>query len=356
MDVIRTAVAVVAAIDRPNRTDLVTRDGYLCQVRLAGKEKVAMLRNAVTSTVGVLLLLLLWPPSPVVAQKQSPLQVRVTGSCAEGSSIRVINTDGSVVCQVDTGAGVTSVTASSPLGSSGGTTPNISLSHFIIETEPGENTAIGVSALSSNTTGRLNTATGLGALSSNTTGLRNTATGYYALASNTTGSGNTAIGFGAGVTSNDLSNATAIGAAALVDASNKVRIGSTDVTVIEGQVAFTFPSDKSQKENFQPVDGEDVLRKIRGFNLASWNYIGHDPKEFRHYGPVAQEFFAAFGHDGIGTAGSPTTINSGDVAGILMSAVQELSKQNLELKARLDSLERLVTSDHTGRVLSVVEK
>jgi hypothetical protein len=50
-------------------------------------------------------------------------------------------------------------------------------------------------------------------------------------------------------------------------------------------------------------------------------------------------------HDGIGTAGSPTTINSGDLAGILMIAVQELAKkQNLELrsdnaaiKARLDT-------------------
>jgi hypothetical protein len=70
---------------------------------------------------------------------------------------------------------------------------------------------------------------------------------------------------------------------------------------------------------------------------------------------------AAFGHDGIGTAGSPTTINSGDLTGILMSAVQELAEQNLELrsdnaaiKARLDSLEQLIRSDH-GSVLSLVE-
>ena len=148
-----------------------------------------------------------------------------------------------------------------------------------------------------------------------------------------------------------------------MNVSNKIRLGDANVTVIEGQVAYTFSSDKTQKENFQPVDGEEVLRKLRGFNLTSWNYIGHDPKQFRHYGPVAQEFFAAFGHDGIGTAGSPTTINSGDLAGILMSAVQELANQNLELKsdnaamkARLDALERLVTSDHRNRVVSLVEK
>ena len=104
--------------------------------------------------------------------------------------------------------------------------------------------------------------------------------------------------------------------------------------MIEGQVAFTFGSDKTQKENFQPVDGEEVLGKIRGFELSSWNFIGHDPKKFRHYGPMAQDFFAAFGHDGLGQIGSETTINSGDLAGILMIAVQALEKRTAELKQK----------------------
>ena len=104
--------------------------------------------------------------------------------------------------------------------------------------------------------------------------------------------------------------------------------------MIEGQVAFTASSDKTKKENFQPVDGEEVLGKIRGFELSSWNFIGHDPKEFRHYGPMAQDFFAAFGHDGVGQIGSETTINSGDLAGILMIAVQALEKRTAELKQK----------------------
>ena len=119
-----------------------------------------------------------------------------------------------------------------------------------------------------------------------------------------------------------------------MNASNKVRLGSTQVTVIEGQVAFTFPSDKTQKENFQPVNGEEVLGKIRGFELSSWNFMGHDPKEFRHYGPMAQDFFAAFGQDGVGQIGSETTINSGDLAGILMIAVQALENRTAELKQK----------------------
>jgi hypothetical protein len=136
------------------------------------------------------------------------------------------------------------------------------------------------------------------------------------------------------VSAGNLTNATAIGAGAVVIGSNKIPLGNAAVTVIQGQVAFTASSDKTQKENFQPVDGEEVLGKIRGFELSSWNFIGHDPKEFRHYGPMAQDFFAAFGHDGVGQIGSETTINSGDIAGILMIAVQALGKRTAELKQK----------------------
>ena len=130
-----------------------------------------------------------------------------------------------------------------------------------------------------------------------------------------------------------MTNATAIGANAVVNASNKVRIGNSSVTVIEGQVAYTFSSDRNKKESFQPVDGEEVLRKIRQFNLTSWNYIGQDAKTLRHYGPMAQDFYEAFGHDAIGTVGTPTTINSGDMAGIMIIAIKALATENVQLKS-----------------------
>src|SRR5215813_8146849 len=175
-----------------------------------------------------------------------------------------------------------------------------------------------------------NTSLGTGALVNNT--IDNTASGFEALTINTTGNENTASGAFANVSAGNLFNATAIGHGAIVNASNKIRLGNVRVAVIEGQVAFTASSDKTKKENFKPVDGEEVLGKIRGFELTSWNFIGHDPKEFRHYGPMAQDFFAAFGHDGVGRIGTETTINSGDIAGILMIAVQALEKRTTELK------------------------
>ncbi len=70
--------------------------------------------------------------------------------------------------------------------------------------------------------------------------------------------------------------------------------------------------------------------------------IDRDPKPFRHYGPVAQEFFGAFGHDAIGTIGTATTINPGDMDGILMVAVQALEKRTVELGQEKERLTQTV--------------
>ncbi len=249
------------------------------------------------------------------------------------------------------------------------------------------NTATGVQALYINTTGQANTASGASALHNNTTGTGNTASGINALYNNTTGEKNTAIGFNANVVSGNLQNATAIGYGAVVTASNTIQLGNDAVTdVYFGSLAvganlhansYLMPSDKNKKENFQPVDGWEVLKKIRGLNLTSWNFVGQNPEVSRHYGPMAQEFYAAFGNDGIGTIGTETTINTGDMAGILMIAVQTLEKQNAqqaeqiaqqgaemkrlmaesaEFKARLARLDQIVGSNNLTKVATGLPK
>jgi hypothetical protein len=55
---------------------------------------------------------------------------------------------------------------------------------------------------------------------------------------------------------------------------------------------------------------------------------------------MAPEFFAAFGHDGIGIIGTPT-INSGDMAAIMMVAIQALEKRTVELKNKKAGLREL---------------
>jgi hypothetical protein len=100
----------------------------------------------------------------------------------------------------------------------------------------------------------------------------------------------------------------------------------------EAGVGLTVVSDRHKKENFRAVDAEDVLKKVGQLDVPSWNYAGHDSSRFRHYGPMAQDFFAAFGHDGVGTIGTPTTITSGDIDGILMSAMKTVEKRTADLQ------------------------
>ena len=113
----------------------------------------------------------------------------------------------------------------------------------------------------------------------------------------------------------------------------------------------------------RPAGHDSKVSQLAKLPLASWNFIGHDPRKFRHYGPMAQDFFSAFGSDDIGTIGTPTTINSTDMAGILMIAAQAqeqrsarqrrrldtLEAQNDELKARVDALERLLSTPAHAR-------
>ncbi|MCW3110303.1 MAG: hypothetical protein JWQ09_4809 [Segetibacter sp.] len=126
-----------------------------------------------------------------------------------------------------------------------------------------QNTAIGSKALYSNTGGNQNTATGRFALYLNQSGVQNTAYGTFALQSNTTGSFNTAVGYGADVSAGNLTNSVAIGYGATVNASNKIRLGNPSISVIEGQVAYSFPSDARFKYNIQNnVPGLDFIKNL----------------------------------------------------------------------------------------------
>ena len=114
------------------------------------------------------------------------------------------------------------------------------------------NTALGHIALTQNTSGEYNTSVGRQSMYSNTTGSYCTALGA-ALYYNVTGNYNTALGYGADVyyLYGNLTNVTAVGNSAIVDASNKVRIGNTAVTSIGGQVGWSIFSDGRYKKNIK---------------------------------------------------------------------------------------------------------
>lgn len=212
---------------------------------------------------------------------------------------------------------------------------------------------------------------GDGALSS---GVTSYADGYAALAVgfNAHASGNYSVALGSYVNTNTKIGAFVFGdnsVGALQSSANnqfKTRFAggyqfytnaaaTIGVSLAPGGNSWTTISDRNKKENFLPIDGESVLKKINAFNLTSWNYKGQDPKMFRHYGPMAQDFFQAFGKDEIGVAGSDTTINQADFEGINLVAIQalirrteELQRSNTDLLVEVATLKQQVASMDRG--------
>jgi trimeric autotransporter adhesin len=126
------------------------------------------------------------------------------------------------------------------------------------------NTATGANALYNNTRGGTNLASGSSALYFNTTGSLNTAVGGMALYNNRTGSFNTGIGYNTSLSRDSFSNATAIGYGAIVNASNKVRIGNSAVTSIEGAAPFSVVSDGRFKYSVkEDVKGLAFILQLR---------------------------------------------------------------------------------------------
>jgi hypothetical protein len=225
------------------------------------------------------------------------------------------------------------------------------------------NSAHGASALANNTTGQDNTADGANALAHNTTGNYNTAVGYNALTSDTTGDRNTAIGYYADVSSGGLINATAIGNEAVVNTSNKIRLGNGAVSVIEGNSVYTVSDARFKKNVTEDVKGLAFINELRpvvyNFEAKKFDEFLHrsNPENFqknssnidysaaeqsRKSGFIAQEVDKAAKKTAYDFDGVHVPQNDGDNYSLayaqfvvpLVKAVQELSSQNSELKIK----------------------
>ena len=95
------------------------------------------------------------------------------------------------------------------------------------------------------------------------------------------------MGYYANVSSGNLTNATAIGYGAVVDASNKVRIGNTSVTSIGGQVAWSNFSDARLKTNVQESPlGLNFILKLRPI---TYNYLAKGQEGILYTGLIAHD-------------------------------------------------------------------
>ncbi|KAA9333473.1 hypothetical protein F0P96_10925 [Hymenobacter busanensis] len=117
---------------------------------------------------------------------------------------------------------------------------------------------------------------------------------------------------------------------------------SVGVQLTAGANAWTVISDSTKKERVVLADGNQFLDRINAMRLGSWNYRGQSPDTMRHYGPMAQDFFAAFGHDGVGRSGNATTINQADFDGVNLIAIQALYRRVLALETENARLQQQI--------------
>jgi hypothetical protein len=78
-----------------------------------------------------------------------------------------------------------------------------------------------------------------------------------------------------------------------------------------------------------------VLARLRKVPVSTWNYIS-EGRQTRHLGPMAEDFYAAFGL-GVGNA----SIGVQDLAGVSLVAVKALEQRTAELQQKTAEVEDL---------------
>jgi hypothetical protein len=91
---------------------------------------------------------------------------------------------------------------------------------------------------------------------------------------------------------------------------------------------FTPTSDRNAKQNFTSVNPREVLAKVAALSITEWSY--KTISDVRHIGPVAQDFYAAFG-----VGGDDKGISTVDADGVALAAIQGLNEKLGEKEAEL---------------------
>lgn len=94
-------------------------------------------------------------------------------------------------------------------------------------------------------------------------------------------------------------------------------------------LTWTSVSDQNRKENFEPVNPDDVLARVAAMPVRKWNYK-EESTEIKHIGPTAQDFHAAFG-----LGPNNTSITSIDEDGVALAAIQALNAQMQQQKSEM---------------------
>jgi hypothetical protein len=101
---------------------------------------------------------------------------------------------------------------------------------------------------------------------------------------------------------------------------------------VQGHVrgtSFKPLSSRALKTGFEAVDPAAILTRLGQLPVTTWSYRS-DPEKERHIGPVAEDFQRLFG---LGDGRSIATV---DADGVLIAALQALTRELEEVSARLE--------------------
>ncbi len=110
--------------------------------------------------------------------------------------------------------------------------------------------------------------------------------------------------------------------------------GRAGVQLRPGSGSWSTLSDRSMKENFTPVDAQQILDAVVALPLNSWNYTTQKPA-IRHIGPTAQDFRAAFK-----LGAGDTHITGVDAQGVALAAIQGMHKLLSKKDEQIQALEK----------------
>ncbi|MCX6174236.1 MAG: tail fiber domain-containing protein [Ignavibacteriales bacterium] len=108
---------------------------------------------------------------------------------------------------------------------------------------------------------------------------------------------------------------------------------TSGVYMRHGQSGWSNYCDRNKKENFEKIDGEWLLKKIRNIPITKWNYKKTDVNE-KYIGPMAQDFYSAFQLSGTDSLG----INSICIDGVNMAGVKALEERTSEMKTTMQKI------------------
>jgi trimeric autotransporter adhesin len=108
---------------------------------------------------------------------------------------------------------------------------------------------------------------------------------------------------------------------------------TTGAYLAAGSGTWASLSDRNLKGSVVAVDPAQVLASLAGVPISTWGYTSEDPL-VRHMGPMAQDFYAAFG-----LGGDDTHITTVDADGVALAAIQGLYAENQALKAQVAELD-----------------